>query len=429
MKPSSASEMLREQFRLCAFVGKWSAICLPVGIAVGSAVALFLWSLDQVTQIHWRHPALLYLLPVAGVASALIYQRWGRTAEGGNNLIIEQIHSPGGGVPARMAPLVLVGTLITHLFGGSAGREGTAVQMGGSLAGTIGRWLRLSVDDTRIVLMSGVAAGFGAVFGTPLTGAVFALEVLTRGRTHYEALVPCLLAAVIGDRTTTAWGVGHTHYRIDFSSLPVDGVAFGLLAFKVVLAAGAFAMASVLFARLTHGLNTGLRRFVPQSWLRPAIGGGVVVLLVLLLGDRDYLGLGVSAPPDAPSAVTIQSCFRPGGAAWFSWGWKLLFTAVTVSSGFKGGEVTPLFFIGAALGHSLGRLLGVPVDVMAGLGFVAVFAGATNTPLACTIMAIELFGTGPGGLSPSFVVLAALACFLSYFLSGRSGIYQAQRTE
>ena len=134
MKPSSASEMLREQFRLCAFVGKWSAICLPVGIAVGSAVALFLWSLDQVTQIHWRHPALLYLLPVAGVASALIYQRWGRTAEGGNNLIIEQIHSPGGGVPARMAPLVLVGTLITHLFGGSAGREGTAVQMGASLA-------------------------------------------------------------------------------------------------------------------------------------------------------------------------------------------------------------------------------------------------------------------------------------------------------
>ena len=429
MKSSTASEMLREQFRLSAFVGKWSAICLPVGIAVGSAVALFLWSLDQVTQVHWRHPALLYLLPVAGVASALIYQRWGRTAEGGNNLIIEQIHSPGGGVPARMAPLVLVGTLITHLFGGSAGREGTAVQMGGSLAGTIGRWLRLSVDDTRIVLMSGVAAGFGAVFGTPLTGAVFALEVLTRGRTHYEALVPCLLAAVIGDRTTTAWGVGHTHYRIDFSSLPVDGVAFGLLAFKVALAAGAFALASVLFARLTHGLNTGLRRFAPQSWLRPAIGGGVVVLLVLLLGDRDYLGLGVSAPPDDPGAVTIQSCFRPGGAAWFSWGWKLLFTALTVSSGFKGGEVTPLFFIGAALGHSLGRLLGVPVDVMAGLGFVAVFAGATNTPLACTIMAIELFGTGPGGLSPSFVVLAALACFLSYFLSGRSGIYQAQRTE
>lgn len=429
MKPSSASEILREPARLAAFVGKWSAICLPVGIAVGSAVALFLSSLDQVTQIHWRHPALLYLLPIAGAASALIYQRWGRSAEGGNNLIIEQIHSPGGGVPARMAPLVLIGTLITHLFGGSAGREGTAVQMGGSLAGTIGRWLRLSVDDTRIVLMCGVAAGFGAVFGTPLTGAVFALEVLTRGRTHYEALVPCLFAAVIGDRTTTAWGVGHTHYRIDFSSLPVDGVAFGLLALKVAIAAGAFAMASVLFARLTHGLNAELRRFVPQSWLRPAIGGGVVVLLVLLLGDRDYLGLGVSAPPDAPGAVTIQSCFRPGGAAWFSWGWKLLFTAVTVSSGFKGGEVTPLFFIGAALGHSLGRLLGVPVDVMAGLGFVAVFAGATNTPLACTIMAIELFGTGAGGLSSSFIVLAALACFLSYFLSGPSGIYQAQRTE
>ncbi|MCA9091610.1 MAG: chloride channel protein, partial [Planctomycetaceae bacterium] len=152
----------REHLQLGLFVLKWLVIALPLGIAVGSAVALFLWSLDEVTRLQWEHPWLLYLLPLAGAVSGLMYFGWGQSAEGGNNLIMEQIHEPGGGVPARMAPLVLIGTLITHLFGGSAGREGTAVQMGGSMAATLGRWLRLSAEDTRILLMSGVAAGFGA---------------------------------------------------------------------------------------------------------------------------------------------------------------------------------------------------------------------------------------------------------------------------
>ncbi|WP_425616433.1 voltage-gated chloride channel family protein [Anatilimnocola sp. NA78] len=422
----------REHLHLTVFVLKWLAINLPLGIVVGSAVAFFLWSLDEVTRLQWQHPWLLYLLPVAGLVSGLLYHWLGRTAEGGNNLIMEQIHEPGGGVPARMAPLVLIGTLITHLCGGSAGREGTAVQMGGSLAGTLGRWLQLGPEDVRILLMSGVAAGFGAVFGTPLTGAVFALEVLAIGRMSYQALIPCLIASIVGDQANSAWGIGHTHYHIvvtdQITSVSAGTTLDWLLTGKVAIAAIFFGLASVLFAELTHAISWASKQAIALPWLRPAVGGCVVILLVWLLGERDYLGLGVAANPNDPTAVTIQSCFLIGGAGWFSWSWKLLFTAVTVGSGFKGGEVTPLFFIGAALGNVLGVLLGAPVDLMAGLGFVAVFAGATNTPLACTIMAIELFAPGNGALlSSGFVIYAAVACFLAYFLSGRSSIYQAQR--
>ena len=199
---------------------------------------------------------------------------------------------------------------------------------------------------------------------------------------------------------------------------------------KVAVAAVCFGLTSVLFAQLTHGIGWTFRRTIMIPWLRPAVGGILVILLTLALRDRDYLGLGVNANPSTPDAVTIQSCFLIGGAAMFSWWWKLLFTAVTVGSGFKGGEVTPLFFIGAALGNALGHLLGAPVDLLAALGFVAVFAGATNTPLACTIMAIELFAHGNSSLlSSGFVVYAAIACFLSWFLSGHSSIYRAQRIE
>jgi H+/Cl- antiporter ClcA len=196
---------------------------------------------------------------------------------------------------------------------------------------------------------------------------------------------------------------------------------------KIALASVAFGLASVLFAELTHGLSLLFKRLIRWPALRPAVGGVIVIALVHLLGTRDYLGLGVASDPHTPGGVSILSCFEPGGADALSWWWKMLFTAVTIGSGFKGGEVTPLFFVGAALGNVLGRLLGAPVDLFAALGFVAVFAGATNTPLACTIMAVELFGHQTGLLGSGFVVYAATACFIAYLLSGHSGIYLSQR--
>lgn len=401
---------------------KCLALIIPMAMAVGSAVAFFLWSLDAVTSVRMDHSWLLYFLPLAGVVVGLVYHYVGRSAEGGNNLIIDQIHQPGGGVPRRMAPLVLFGTLVTHLFGGSAGREGTAVQMGGSIASGFCRMLRLDTATMRIMLMGGIAAGFGAVFGTPIAGAVFALEVLVMGRIQYEALIPCFIAAVVGDWTCHAWGIGHTHYAISYLANDRPPAAFfhlePWLLFKVVLASAAFGVASTFFAELSHRTGALFKKLVPYAPLRPAVGGALVIGLFFLAGTKDYLGLGVWSRD--PHAITISSFFTSPEIHPWSWLWKIAFTVVTLGAGFKGGEVTPLFFIGAALGNAVAGLLGAPPDLFAALGFVAIFAGATNTPLACTLMGIELFGA-------THCVYLATACFLAYLFSGRSSIYPSQR--
>jgi H+/Cl- antiporter ClcA/PII-like signaling protein len=400
---------------------KWFVVVIPMAIAVGSLCAGFLWSLDFVTKMRFAYPWLLFGLPVAGFAVAFVYQWVGRSAEGGNNLIVDQIHEPGGGVPLRMAPLILVSTIITHLFGGSAGREGTAVQLGGSIANAFGNIFRLGQADVRLLLMAGIAAGFGAVFGTPIAGAIFALEVLTIGRIQYEALIPCLMAAIAGDWTCHAWGIEHTHYHIDFLSNPADVTSFhleGLLLLKVAVAGVAFGIVGRLFADVSHNVQSLLKKVFPYSPIRAAAGGLAIIGLVYLFGTREYLGLGVWSPN--PADATISAFFSAGRVDHWSWLWKILFTVITLSSGFKGGEVTPLFFIGAALGSALAGVFGAPPDLFAGLGLVALFAGASNTPLACMIMGIELFGA-------THTVYFAVACFLAYLCSGHSSIYLSQR--
>ena len=412
-----------EQYAILKHLIRWTILIIPIAVAIGSMVAFFLWLLHAAVRYRFQHPWLLYLLPVAGLLIHFIYQSVGKSSEKGNNLIMDEIHEAGGGVPKRMAPIILATTIITHLFGGSAGREGTAVQIGGSIAGMFGKWFKLKGVDMRMILTAGVAAGFGAVFGTPLTGAIFAMEVLTIGRIQYDALLPALMASLVGDLTVAAWSVHHTTYHIDalpatpyFLSqyLPLDII----LLVKVIIASVAFGLASYLFATLVHEIKNIFLNLFKLKWLIPVLGGGLIIGLTYIIGKPDYLSLGVE--PEYPGAITILSAFKLGGADTWSWLWKTIYTTLTLGTGFKGGEVTPLFYIGATLGNTLSALLDAPVSLFAALGFIAVFAGATNTPLACTIMGIELFGG-------EHALLFAVACFTAYFFSGHSGIYSSQR--
>lgn len=400
-----------------------SVFILPLAIVIGLMVALFLWLLDVVTNLRWHHQWLIWLLPFAGVLIVWLYKTFGNNSHKGNNLIIDAIHNPSTKVTFRMAPLVLFTTIITHLFGGSAGREGTAVQMGGSTADLWSTWLKLKPADKRVLLLCGMSAGFGAVFGTPVTGAVFALEVIAIGSIKFDALLPCLLAGIVADITCAACGIHHTHYSIasienlstQLGNLILSVNVFLLI--KVALAGCIFGLTAALFANTTHFIKQKSNHYIKQPLLIPVVGGALVIGISYALGTFDYMGLGVSNPNNG---ISIVSAFNSNGVTNFSWLWKLLLTAITLGMGFKGGEVTPLFFIGAALGNVLASYTGCPVDLLAGLGFIAVFAGATNTPLACTIMGVELFGG-------QHILYYAIACFAAYYCSGHKGIYSSQR--
>lgn len=376
-----------------------------VALLAGTASAFFLHSLVWATAMRDSHRYLLCLLPLAGFVVGWVYLRYGSRVEAGNNLLIDEIHDPTRIVPLRMVPLVLWGTVMSHLFGASVGREGTAVQMGGALADQLTHLLKLGNADRRILLMCGIAAGFASVFGTPLAGAVFALEVLAIGRMRYDALFPCLLAAIVADQVGLAWGVLHTHYAIQF----IPAIS-GWTLLATLVAGALFGLTGKLFADSTHALSARIKHLVKYPPLRPLLGGLLLLVIVWPTGADRYIGLGIPVIVDA-----FQQPLAP-----YDFAAKLGLTVLSLASGFKGGEVTPLFFIGATLGNALSPLLHLPFSLLAGLGFVAVFAGAANTPLASTIMAMELFGSEVG-------IYAALACVASYYFSGHSGIYRSQR--
>nr|WP_082927170.1 voltage-gated chloride channel family protein [Paenibacillus oryzisoli] len=384
---------------------KWIFYGSLVGIVTGSASALFLASLDLVTEKRLNHPWLLFLLPLGGALMAYLYLKIGRNSGRGNNLILEQLYEGKEAIPFRMAPLVLLGTLVTHLFGGSAGREGTAVQMGGSFAEWIGRILRVDEADRKILLMCGISSGFGSVFGTPLAGTIFGLEVAAIGMVGYQALIPCFIASVVANLVTTAWGIHHIHYAMG----SVPDLSTGVI-LKVVLASILFGLASILFSELTHGMKKLYTRLFANPVLRAFVGGLVIIALVTVFRTRDYLGLGIPL---------LQQAFAEP-VAHFAFLWKTVFTALTLGAGYLGGEVTPLFVIGATLGNSLSDLLGLSAPFLAALGLIAVFSGATNTPLACFIMGVELFGS-------EGILYMFMACIVSYLFSGHSGIYTSQR--
>jgi H+/Cl- antiporter ClcA len=390
---------------LSQYLFKAMTLAVLVAMLAGSASALFLFSLDWATHTRDAHRWLIWGLPIAGFCVGWLYLKFGQHVEAGNNLLIDEIHDPKKVVPLRMAPFVLGGTVISHLFGASVGREGTAVQMGGALADQLTHYFKLNHVDRRMVLMAGISAGFASVFGTPLAGAVFALEVLAIGRMRLDALLPCVIAAVVADQVGLLWGVQHTPYVVE----AVPKITAGLLA-AMVVAGAVFGLTGKVFAEGTHALSGWMKKHIAYAPLRPLLGGALIAALVMWGGFDRYIGLGIP--------VMVEAFQHPLAPTDFMG--KMVFTIASLGSGFKGGEVTPLFYIGATLGNALAPLLDVPFALLAAVGFVAVFAGAANTPIASTLMAVELFGAEIG-------VFAALACVMSYVCSGHSGIYRAQR--
>ena len=381
---------------------KWFALAAVTGAVGGAVGALFHLSVEYVTGVRKAHSWIVFLLPVGGLVIAGLYKLSGKK-DIGTNEILDAVRSPQG-VPVLLAPLIFVSTVITHLFGGSAGREGAALQLGGSIAGLIGKIAHLDEKDMHIMTMCGMSAVFSALFGTPLTATIFALEVISVGVFYYSALVPCIVASLAALAISNAFGIAPTHFTFALTAAP-------RLLLRVAALAAVCSLMSILFCVTMHGTERLFAGRIQNPWLRIAAGGAIVVVLTLLVGTGDYNGAGMDV---------ITRAIEGGQAAPDAFFWKLLFTAVTIGSGFKGGEVVPTFFIGATLGCVLGGLLGIPAGFAAALGLVCVFCGAVNCPIASIVLSIELFGAGQ-------LVYFALACGIAYMLSGYFGLYSSQK--
>ncbi len=384
----------------------WVPVSVLVGCLAGASSAVLLLLLEWATATRTAMPALLWTLPVVGAVTTWAYARHGGRSSAGNSALFEEIQSPRERLPIRMAPIILVATTFAHLAGASVGREGTAVQMSVPLADQLTRIGRWNAYSRRILLTAALSAGFASVFGTPIAGMFFGLEVRRTGRANYDALLPCLIASVVGNEVTLALGVKHAVYDIG-AVPPVD--TWSIL--SAIVAGVAFGIAAMTFVRSVRWLAKLTSDRIPVQVLRPVTGGIAVILIGSFLGTDRFLGLGLPMITDSFSQPVAAEDFALKG----------LMTVVSLATGFRGGEVTPLFVIGATLGNAMGMWLALPRGLLASMGFVGVFAGASNAPIASFIAGIELFGSGP-------LVYLAIACVVSYYCSGNVGMYAAQAT-
>ena len=378
-----------------------------VGVIGGGVAYVFLRTLNWANTSRIDHGNLIYFLPLAGLVIGLMYHHFGERVANGSNLVLEEIHEPGAGVPRRMAPMVFLSTAISHLFGASTGREGAGIQITASIADTIARPFSPSPETRKLLLITAISAAFGGLFGVPIGGMVFALEVQENGRIRYEAMLPALLAGLVGFQIVESLSIKHL---ITGTLVPVDlSLA---LSWKLVVLSAVSSILALAFIQLTHSVHRVAHSLIKWQPLRPVVGGCIVLLLVLVSGTREYLGLSTHLAEGAFAGAV--------GIAVGAFAWKLVFTSVSLGTGFIGGEMVPLFIIGALAGAQTGRLLHASIPLFAAIGMMATFAAASNTPIACIVIGIELFGIGA-------ILPLAIACVLSYAISGRRGIYHSQK--
>ena len=383
-------------------LAKWLALAVLVGVVCGGVGTAFHVGIDQATALRGRFPWLLACLPLAGLVIVGFYKLT-RTEGQGTNDILDEVHA-GTGLSLWLLPAIFLGTVLTHLCGGSAGREGAALQMGGTIGYHAGRVFRLDDQDLRVATMAGMAAFFSALFGTPLAATVFAMMVISVGIFYHAAFIPCLTAALTAYGVSRWLGVEPTRFTVEVPALET------WMLVRVAVLGALCALVSVLFCKTLQGAERQMKRYLPNPWLRVVVGGAAVIVLTLLCGTTDYNGAGMAV---------ITAAVEEGTARPEAFLLKILFTALTLAAGFKGGEVVPCFFIGAAFGCAAGPLLGIPAGFAAAVGLAAVFCGATNCPIASIFLAVELLGDG--GL-----LYYALACGISYMLSGYNGLYSSQ---
>lgn len=384
---------------------KWLLIGSFIGLIVGIINSLFAHALTWANDFRGQNPQILFALPFGGLLIVFLYRYFKNTNDAGTNMVISSIHSSNH-IPFRMAPLIFISTVITHLCGGSAGREGAAIQLGGSIANKLGKVLKLNENDQRIIIMCGMSAGFSALFRTPMAAAIFALEVISIGIMHYSALVPCVTAAMIANFIADM-------FRVHPESFPVTAVpAMTPEIFLKVLFLGAFAGGiSVLFCVILHSAEHLYKKYMKNPYIRIFAAGCLVILLTMILGTDEYLGSGIGI---------IENIFHTGETKGYTFLLKILFTAVTLGAGFKGGEIIPSFCIGAAFGCAIASLFGLPVPLITACGMVGVFCGVTNCPITSLLISFELFGFE--GM-PYYLTTIAV----SYMLSGYYGLYRSQK--
>ena len=403
------AQCLKEEFRIVgknfiAFI-RWLFFGIIIGIIVGMVGVLFHFGIEFATEYRLEHAWILWLLPIGGILIAFTYRFAGMEKDRGTNFVLVAIRSSEEKISLRTAPLIFFSTIITHLFGGSSGREGAALQLGGSIASKIGRMLNLDKKDRIIFAMSGMSAAFSALFGTPITSVIFSMEVITVGIMHYSAIVPCVTSAMVGASIASYFGVAPTAFQL--YGIPEISVLFMI---KVLLLSMLCALLSILFCTFMKRTSAFYRSWIPDKVLRAFIGGCIVITLTFLVGTTDYNGAGMDVISRAIAGEAKAEAFLL----------KIVFTAFTLGAGFKGGEIVPAFFVGSTFGNIAGKLLGLSPSFGAGIGLVAIFCGVTNCPLTSLILSIELFGIQGLGYF-------AVAVAVSYILSGYYGLYSEQK--